>query len=41
MAVHEKEGVVLMNDADLIMGIGFLVLGILLIIIGLHKDWWG
>ena len=28
------------NDIDLFMGIGFLVLGVLLIIIGLHKEWW-
>ena len=28
------------NDIDLFMGIGFLVLGILFIIIGFHRDWW-
>ena len=29
-----------MNDFNLFLGIGFLAVGILMIIIGLHKDWW-
>lgn len=28
------------NNFDLIQGIAFLTLGILLIIIGSHDDWW-
>ena len=28
------------NDFDLWLGIGCLVIGILMIIIGMHKEWW-
>ena len=28
------------NDFDLWLGIGCLVTGILMIIIGMHKEWW-
>ena len=28
------------NDVDLILGIGLIVLGVLLIVIGLHREWW-
>lgn len=30
----------LVNDFDLFLGIGCIVLGILMIIIGLHREWW-
>lgn len=29
-----------MNDFDLFLGIGCLALGILMIIVGSHKEWW-
>ena len=29
-----------MSDVDLFLGIGFLTLGVLLIIIGLNSEWW-
>ena len=29
-----------MSDFDLVLGIGFLVVGILMITIGTHKEWW-
>ena len=29
-----------MNDAELFLGIGLLTIGILMIIIGLHREWW-
>ena len=28
------------NDYNFFIGLGFLVLGILLIIIGAHNEWW-
>ena len=28
------------NDYDLFLGLGCLVIGILMIIIGLHREWW-
>lgn len=28
------------NDFDLFLGVGLLTMGILLIIIGAHKEWW-
>ena len=29
-----------MNEAELILGIGMQTIGILMIIIGLHREWW-
>ena len=28
------------NDYDLFLGLGCFVIGILMIIIGLHREWW-